>query len=197
MKPTLELTDRLAEFLGNLPPGGTFCYTYADAVKLSGHSCPTVAGAYLMTVAALDALYPGATPERGEIEVTVGGAADGTASGPMSQVFTLLTGAAGESGFAGLAGRWRRRGLLRFDPSLGGRVRFRRLDTGAAVEVVYQPRQVPPSRELREATARALEDDATAEDRARFRELWMARVEDILSGDPARVVRLHTFEKAA
>ena len=48
---------------------------YDDAVRLCGHSCPTVAGAWLMTAAALRALYP-EVPVRGAIEVTVGGARD-------------------------------------------------------------------------------------------------------------------------
>ena len=187
---TIELSDPLASFLGALPPGGTFRYSYDDAVKLSGHSCPTVAGAWLMTVAALRELYPNAIPARGDIEVTVGGAPDGNSTGPMSQVFALLTGAAGETGFAGLGGRFRRRGLLRFDPSLGGRIRFRRVDTGDAVEVLYEPGRVPASAELRQVMARALDQDATPDEEARFAELWMARVREIVSGDPARVVQV-------
>jgi hypothetical protein len=189
--PDLELSDPLATFLGALPPGGTFRYTYDDAVKLSGHSCPTVAGAYLMTVAALRELYPKATPVRGQIEVTIGGAPDGTSTGPMSQVIAFLTGATGESGFAGLGGQFVRRGLLRFDGSLGGRIRFRRVDTGQEVEVSYEPGRVPPSAELRSTMARSLSGEATPIDEARFRELWMARVHEILSSDPARVVQVH------
>ena len=100
---SIVFSDPLAEFLGALPARGTFRYTYDDVVKLAGHSCPTVAGAFLMTAAAMRALYPGGTPVRGEIEVIVGGEHDGTSSGPMSQVFTFLTGAATDSGFAGLA----------------------------------------------------------------------------------------------
>lgn len=188
--PAIELSDELATFLGALPPGGTFRYLYQDAVKLSGHSCPTVAGAYLMTAAALRALYPNAIPARGEIEVVIGGASDGTSSGPMSQVITLLTGAAGESGFAGLGGKFVRRGLLRFDSALAGRIRFCRRDSGQAVEVTYEPGRVPPSAELRAVMARALGDEATDSDRARFSELWTERVAEILSGDPERVVQV-------
>ncbi len=187
---SIVFSDPLAEFLGALPARGTFRYTYDDVVKLAGHSCPTVAGAFLMTAAAMRALYPGGTPVRGEIEVIVGGEHDGTSSGPMSQVFTFLTGAATDSGFAGLAERWRRRGLLRFDPSLAGRVRFRRLDDGTAVDIGYQPGRVPPSGELRSVMARALGEQASLDELARFRELWMARVGEILASDPARVLEV-------
>ena len=60
--------DRLAEFLG-AAEAGIIEYRYVDAVKLAGHSCPTVAGAYLLTRRVLAALYPDELPERGEIEV--------------------------------------------------------------------------------------------------------------------------------
>ncbi len=38
---TINLYDPLAELLG--AGDGRFTYTYDDAVKLSGHACPTVA----------------------------------------------------------------------------------------------------------------------------------------------------------
>jgi hypothetical protein len=38
-------TDPLAELLGTAE-GGRIEYHYLDAVKLAGHSCPTVAGAW-------------------------------------------------------------------------------------------------------------------------------------------------------
>ena len=186
--PALELSDPLAEVLGALPPGGTFRYTYEDVVKLAGHSCPTVAGAYLMTLAALKALYPGATPERGQIEVTVGGERDDGGSGPMSQVISLLTGAAPETGFGGLAGRHQRKDLLRFDPTLDGRIRYRRKDTGAAVLVSYDSHALPRSPQMRPLLELTLSGKATPEERLRFGELWQSVVEDLLTGDPARVI---------
>ena len=42
------MRDPLARFLG-AAEDGVIEYTYADTVKLAGHSCPTVASAYLMT----------------------------------------------------------------------------------------------------------------------------------------------------
>ena len=64
----IVVVDPLAEALG-AAEGGLIEYRYVDAVKLAGHSCPTVAGAWLMTRAALARLYPGETPRRGEMRV--------------------------------------------------------------------------------------------------------------------------------
>jgi len=43
--PCITLRDPLADLLGSAT-GGLMSYGYADAVKLAGHSCPTVACAY-------------------------------------------------------------------------------------------------------------------------------------------------------
>src|SRR5690625_7105459 len=66
--PSITLYDPLADFLG-ASQEGLLTYTYADAVQLAGHSCPTVAGAYLMTVKALKHLYGDEVPERGGVRV--------------------------------------------------------------------------------------------------------------------------------
>lgn len=189
--PVIEARDPLAEALGAVEPDGTFRYTYEDAVRLAGHSCPTVAGAYMMTAMALARLYADSLPVRGEVEVVVGGdPADGRA-GPMSQVVTLLTGAAPETGFHGLFGRWRRASLLRFDAALGGsRIRYRRTDTGAAVEASYDPGTIPPAPEIAGLLTATLSGTATPGEAARFRELWQARVAAILGEGAGRAVKL-------
>ena len=69
--PGVTLYDPLAELLGSAEQG-LIEYHYEDAVRLAGHSCPTVAGAWLMTCAALKALYPDGPPRRGEIGVEFG-----------------------------------------------------------------------------------------------------------------------------
>lgn len=188
--PTLTLREPLAEFLGALRPGGTIRYGYEDAVKLAGHSCPTVARAYLMTGVALRALYPGELPVRGELEVTIGGEAGDGHTGPASQVVGLLTGAARETGFGGLAGRFRRQGLLSFDPALKGAMRFRRTDTGAAVEVTFDRAGIPASPEFGPLMSAAVGGSATSEELRRFGELWQARVEAMLTTDPARITQV-------
>ena len=68
--PRILVRDGLAELLG-AAEGGLIEYGYADAVRVAGHSCPTVAGTWLMARAALRALYPDGPAERGEITVTM------------------------------------------------------------------------------------------------------------------------------
>ncbi len=66
--PAIRLRDPLAGFLGSAEDG-VMTYRYADAVGLCGHSCPVVAGAWLMVLAGLEWLYGDDLPERGGIEV--------------------------------------------------------------------------------------------------------------------------------
>src|SRR5690606_23631521 len=108
--PTILVHDALAGFLG-AAEGGVVEYRYVDAVKLAGHSCPTVAGAFMMARAALRALYPepGALPERGEIRVDLREARDAGVAGVIASVLGLVTGAAGDGGFRGIGGRFVRR----------------------------------------------------------------------------------------
>jgi formylmethanofuran dehydrogenase subunit E len=177
--PRLTLHDPLAELLG-AADNGLIEYGYTDAVKLAGHSCPTVAGAYLMTLRALATLYPDGHPERGGIRVELKAAqADGTA-GVTAAVAGLLTGAAGEGGFKGLAGRFSRRNLLVFDAGIDAELGFARMDSDARAMVTYHPEVVPPSPELQELMPKLLSGAASAADKTEFGRLWQMRVKRIL-----------------
>ena len=92
---------------------GAFSYTFADLVKLAGHACPTMAGSWLACQAGLRALYPGETPVRGQIAVTVFGDPDEGTYGVIGHAFTLLTGAAPATGFKGLGPLFKRKDLLK------------------------------------------------------------------------------------
>lgn len=172
--PSITLRDPLAGFLGSAE-GGRLEYTYADAVRLTGHSCPTVAGAWLATIHALRALYGEARPERGAIRVELRGRVDEGVTGVVASVAGLLTGAAAEGGFKGIAGRFERRGLLAFGAPIARELRFTRLDNGASVEVDLAPAAPAPA-ELIAALRRALAPDASDAERAAFAEAWQARV---------------------
>ena len=112
-------------------------------MKLAGHSCPTVAGAYLMTGKALAELYGNELPVRGAIKVEFrDGQGDGV-TGVIANVVGLLTGAAQYGGFKGIGGRFDRRNLLHFDAGISGDIRFTRIDTGASVETTYHPELAP------------------------------------------------------
>src|ERR1035437_10247700 len=86
--------DRLAAFLG-AADGGVIEYRYVDAVKLAGHSCPTVAGVYLLICRSLIELYPDELPERGEIQVDFRADQEEGAVGVRAAVAGLVPGAAG------------------------------------------------------------------------------------------------------
>lgn len=173
------LYDPLAEFLG-AAADGLVEYGYADAVKLAGHSCPTVAGAYLMTWKALAELYDGKTPERGATEAEFRDDAASGVTGVIANVVGLLTGAAQAGGFKGIGGRFDRRNLLSFNATVSAEVRFTRLDTGASVEVGYRPELVPPAPAMRDLMQKAMAGVATSEERDEFGRLWQDRVKRIL-----------------
>lgn len=186
----VTLHDPLAGFLG-AADDGRIEYGYLDAVKLAGHSCPTVAGAYLMTLKALARLYPDSLPERGGIRVAFDTAQSEGVTGVMAAVAGLLTGAAGEGGFKGLAGRFSRRNLLAFGTGGAGDIRFSRIDTGATVTVSYHPGAVPPSPELQALLPKLLAGDASDAEKSEFGRLWQMRVKRILidhADDPALIV---------
>jgi len=177
--PRILMQDALAETLG-AAEGGIIEYTYADAVKLAGHSCPTVAGAYLMTRAALAHLYPRELPQRGGIRVELCGAQEEGVVGVVASVATLITGATGPGGFKGLAGRHVRRGLLSFGVPMRGEMRFTRADSQATVEVSFHLDALPRSPALGGLMQAGLAAGAPAEAREAFARAWQERVRAIL-----------------
>lgn len=187
---SITLHDPLAEVLG-ATSDGMMTYSYLDAVKLAGHSCPTVAGAYLMTLKALEKLYPDSVPERGNIRVEFGAAQADGVTGVIAAVAGLLTGAASEGGFKGLGGRLSRRNLLLFGIGNAVEMKFTRMDTGSAVSMSYHPEIVTPPQGLPELMQKLLAGEASAEERVEFGQLWQMRVKRILIDhfdDPALVV---------
>lgn len=188
VKP-IRLKEPLAEKLGAMVESGTVLdYHFTDVVKMAGHACPTVAGAYLCCQAALDRLYGEQVPVRGEIAVTVyGGPAEGV-YGVMAQVFSFITGAAGETGFKGLGAFFKRKDLLQFRPEKTDpeamSFKFTRLDNGKSALVNFYPQRIPFAAEKAEELSRLMEpviwDAATEEEKKRFQDLWMEKVENML-----------------
>jgi len=190
--PPIVVHDALAQTLGAVHDG-LIEYRYIDAVKLAGHSCPTVAGAWLMTRAALARLYPGQTPRRGELRVELREAQDTGVAGVIASVASLLTGAAGPGGFKGLAGRHARRELLAFGVPMRGEMRFTRLDNGRSVEVSHHLEAAPRPAELRMQMQAALEPQADSAKREAFARSWQDWVRAILI-DHAEDPELITLE---
>ena len=190
--PRIVMRDALAETLG-AAEGGLIEYGYADAVRLAGHSCPTVAGAWLMARAAVRALYPNAVGERGAIAVTMSAPEDEGTTGVIAQVFTLVTGAAANNGFHGIAGRFVRDGLLAYGSGDSDSIAsFRRVDTGATVDVAMDLSAVQPAPQMRVLMQRALAPDATAVERKTFADVWQERVRRLLleHADDANTIRV-------
>jgi len=194
--PRIVVRDPLADLLGAAEVG-LLEYRYLDAVRLAGHSCPTVAGAWLTARAALRALYPDEPAERGGIAVQMPAPEDETVTGVISQVLTLVTGAAAGNGFHGIGGRFVRQGLLGFADAPGGEaIRFTRRDNGKSVTVELDLSSVPPSPQARALMSVAMQSDATAAQRAAFGLAWQDRVRRLLlqhADDPA-VLRVTPFD---
>ncbi|HTM28314.1 MAG TPA: hypothetical protein VL097_03045 [Rhodanobacter sp.] len=194
--PRITMRDPLADFLG-AAEDGLMEYTYLDAVHLAGHSCPTVAGAYLLARAALKALYPEQPAERGAIEVYMPGPEDEGVNGVIAQVLTLITGAAADNGFHGIGGHFVRQSLLSYaDTARSGDIQFTRRDNGKSVCVQLDLGSVPPAPNLRALLIAALSDSATAAQRKDFADAWQGRVQRLLlehADDPAvlRLTRLN------
>lgn len=189
--PSITLRDPLAELLG-AAEGGLIEYSFTDAVKLAGHSCPTVAGAWLMSVRALRALYGSETPVRGNIAVALHESLDSGVAGVIASVASLLTGAAGDGGFKGLGGQHVRRGRLKFGVAEVVGMRFSRLDTGAAVDCVFRPQLVPADPMLGELLPGIVNGTANLTETRLFGKIWQDRVERLLidHGDDPAIVEI-------
>ncbi|MGE5450468.1 MAG: hypothetical protein ACM3VZ_01320 [Acidobacteriota bacterium] len=177
--PRIHLYDPLAELLGSAQ-GGVLEYGYADAVRLAGHSCPTVASAYWMCVRALRELYPQSLPVRGNIKVSVRDPMDVGTTGVVASVVGLLTGAASSGGFKGIGGRFVRRDLLAFSTPIDTDLQFTRTDTGASVRAQARPQSVPADPRTMPLLARCLSGEASEAERTEFGQLWQQRVQRIL-----------------
>lgn len=185
--PVIVMRDPLADFLG-AASDGVIEYRFADAVRLAGHSCPTVASAFLMVRAALKALYGEELPRRGEIRVDMAEARDAGVAGVMAAVATLITGAADEGGFKGLGGQFARRRRLFFGEEVPGTLRLTRLDTGATATASARLDSIPGDPRMGELLPLCLAGQASAQERRLFGELWQDRVRRVLEHADATAV---------
>lgn len=177
--PRISLHDPLAEFLG-AADDGILAYGYSDAVRLAGHSCPTVASAYWAACKALASLYPDETPVRGDIRVEFRQDSSSGVTGVMANVVSMLTGAMSDNGFKGIGGRYDRRQRLFFAVEMQGDMRYTRLDTKQTVQVTVNLQHIPASPKLPDLMARCMANTATAAEIAVFKHLWQERVRRIL-----------------
>ena len=182
----IYVSDPLAEVLGAFE-NGNYALAYGDIVKAAGHSCPTVAGAYLMALAGLKALYPQGVATRGMVEVSFKEASHVGVTGVIAQVLSHITGATQTTGFKGLGGAFVRHGLMHFDIPMQGILRLKRIDTEQSVELFYDPSSIAAHPALQTLMPRILKHEATSEEKTTFATLWQERVEAILNNANAVV----------
>ncbi len=153
--------DELAQFLGAIEDG-IIEFSYTDIVKVAGHSCATVAGAYLITLHGLKSLYGSDFPKRGEIKVEIQKSPTTDNAGVVGSVVSTITGATEKYGFGGIpTGKFNRRGLLFFEADIATDVKFTRLDTNQSVGINYNPKTVVNPMEILQS---AIKPDAKEED---------------------------------
>ena len=177
----ISLQDPLSNFLGAFVDG-KLDITYLDCVKLAGHSCPTVAGAYLMALKGLESLYPDTLPQRGFVKVEMRDGETHAVTGVVCNVIAFIAGAGGAGGFKGLQGKLSRNNLISYNAAITREVRLTRIDTGASVEIDYDPSSIPPSAEMQPLMGKMMQQMASDEEKAAFGVLWQERVERILLG---------------
>ncbi|MGB6103162.1 MAG: hypothetical protein WBF88_04855 [Pusillimonas sp.] len=178
--PGITMQDPLSELLG-AATNGIIEYSYSDVVKLAGHSCPTVAGAYLMTRNALKALHRDTLPKRGGIRVEFRDNALDGVTGVIANVVGFITGATVDTGFKGLAGQYDRRNLMSFGAPIDGEIRFQRLDTQESIVVDFHAKIVPAPPTLMPALNGILKGQADQAARDEFAHDWQERVRQILA----------------
>jgi hypothetical protein len=174
----IKVQDPLSAVLGAFAKG-EYEFNYLDVVKSAGHSCPTVAGAYLITAEALKALYNDELAVRGNIKVDFKESLQDGVAGVISNVVSQITGATDKSGFKGLNGKFARHSLMDFDASISSSARFTRVDTGKSVDVIYDPSSVMPSPNMQPLMQKMMGGAAEPAEIKEFGELWQDRVKRI------------------
>jgi hypothetical protein len=175
---TIKLQDPLSAFLGTFE-NGIVEFTYLDIVKSAGHSCPTVAGAYLSTLYGLKALYKNEIPQRGDIKVEFAESQTDGVVGVIASVITNITGATTDFGFKGIGGNFNRTNLMFFNQDIKSSVKFTRLDKNISVNVIYNPNSIKPLSTQQALMQKIMQGKASAEDKKQFGNAWQDRVRRI------------------
>jgi hypothetical protein len=176
---SIQLQDPLSNFLGAFEDG-KMEISYIECVKLAGHSCPTVAGAYLMALKGLEALYEGELPQRGSIHVSMKDAEDNGVTGVICNVISFISGANGASGFKGLNGNMARNNLVSYSVPMSGEVKLTRVDTNESVTLSYDSSMIPADPMMQPLMGKTMQGLASEDEKKEFGRLWQARVENIL-----------------
>lgn len=185
---SIKLVDPLSNVLGAFEDG-LYEITFLEVVKAAGHSCPTVAGAYLITLEGLKALYEGSRAVRGEIKVEFRDPMEEGVAGVIGNVVSQITGATEKSGFKGLGGKFARHSLMKFNANINSSIRLTRADNGKSVDVYYDPSSIGGSPKMQMLMQKMMGGMASKEEAKEFGALWQDRVERIMNNIP-RVIKV-------
>jgi len=175
---SIKVKDELSNVLGTFE-NGEYEFNYIDVVKSAGHSCPTVAGAYIMTSEALKVLYPDSKAVRGNIKVEFKEDIEDGVAGVIANVIAQITGATDKSGFKGLNGKFARHSLMDFNSAIESSARFTRVDTGESIDIVYNPSTIMPNQNMQPLMQKMMQGSATKDELKEFGKLWQDRVKRI------------------
>ena len=175
---SIKVVDPLANVLGAFEDG-VYEITFLEVVKAAGHSCPTVAGAYLITLEGLKALYPDSRAVRGEIKVEFRDPMEEGVAGVIGNVVSQITGATEKSGFKGLAGKFARHSLMKFNANINSSIRLTRADSGKSVDVYYDPSSIGGSPKMQQLMQKMMGGMANKDEIKEFGALWQDRVKRI------------------
>jgi hypothetical protein len=175
---TIKVKDYLSQALGAYDDG-EYEFSYLDIVKAAGHSCPTVAGAFIMTNEALKVLYPNERAIRGNIKVEFEEKLEEGVAGVVANVITHITGATDKSGFKGLQGQYARHSLMFFNAKIDSSARFTRVDTDTSVDVTYNPSTILPNPDMQKIIQKMQNGTVSSNEVKEFGVLWQDRVRRI------------------
>lgn len=173
----IRVHEPFSKFLGGDVEEYDFSISLLDVVRFAGHACPSMVGAFLISQRAVKELFPETNIcERGKVSIQMPGLVDQGATGPISNVFSMIFGAWEKSGFGGLQGQFKRRNLLTYGaPEVpAGVFRFTNTDTHHHVDIQYDPSKAKVS------------DDS---DSLPFQKIWRERITKILK-DPDQFVNI-------
>ncbi len=174
------LRDDLSCFLG-ATKDGIIEISYLDCVKLASHSCPTVAGSYILTKVALKYLFADEIPKRGEIKVELKDSKDSGVTGVIGTICGFICGAGDNGGFAGIGGKFSKRDLLTFDnKNIKSMIKFTRVDNNKSINLNLDTSKVPSNPRMQELMQKAISNKATKDEENEFKRLWQNRVEYML-----------------
>ncbi|MDY0360977.1 MAG: hypothetical protein RBR08_05975 [Desulforegulaceae bacterium] len=187
---SIILKDPLGEFIGT-SKNGIIEITYLDTVKMAGHSCSVVGGAYICALKGLKALYGDKIPIRGEIIVEIKNPPTQDNAGVVGSVLSNITGATTDFGFGGLpTGDFNRRNLLFYNAKIDTDIRFTRIDTKQQIGINYHPQKIVNPKTI---LMTAIGPDATQENKKTFPERFQKMVE-YLFNQSDKVVEIINYE---